>query len=117
MRKGRGVPEGLWIKCQACKEILYHKEVSENFHVCPRCSHHFRITAQQRLSMLFDSGRFKVLFPRVRSCDPLSFADSKPYAERLTAYQKKVGSGDAVVTAQGDLDRHPCLIAAMEYRF
>lgn len=117
MKKGRGVPEGLWIKCQACKEILYHKEVSENLHVCPRCSYHFRISARSRMSMLFDDGRFKVLFPKVRSCDPLSFVDSKPYAERLGAYQKKVGIGDALVIGHGEINRHACLIAAMEYQF
>jgi acetyl-CoA carboxylase carboxyl transferase subunit beta len=117
MRKGSGVPEGLWIKCESCKEILYHKEVSENLHVCPRCGFHFRITAHQRLKSLFDNGRYKTLFPKVRSTDPLSFIDSKPYQERLEAYQKKVGIGDALVVAQGELDHQLCVVAAMEYRF
>ncbi len=117
MKRGEGVPRGLWIKCEACREILYHKEVSQNHHVCPRCSYHFRITAEQRLEMLFDNARFKLLFHRVRSLDPLQFADTKPYGERLRAYQKKLGPGDALFVAQGEIGRIPAIVAAMEYRF
>ncbi len=112
-----GVPRGLWIKCEKCKEILYHKEVSENLHVCPRCAHHFRISAEQRLAMLLDGGQYKELFPKVRSVDPLGFVDSKPYEERLRVYNKKLGGGDALVVAQGELDGHPVLVAAMQYAF
>jgi len=112
-----GVPQGLWIKCDSCREILYHREVSDNLHVCPRCSYHFRISAERRLRQLFDNGRFKILFPRVKSADPLGFVDSKPYAERLKAYTKRVGSGDAVVVGEGEIGRHRALVAAMEYGF
>lgn len=112
-----GVPQGLWIKCDSCREILYHREVSENLHVCPRCSHHFRISAERRLRQLFDNGRFKVLFPRVRSTDPLGFIDSKPYIERLKAYTKRVGSSDALLVGEGEIARQRAIVAAMEYAF
>jgi len=111
-----GVPKGLWVKCNSCKETLYHKEVVQNLHVCPRCDHHFRIAAAERLSMLYDNARYKLLFTRVRSVDPLKFVDSKPYAERLKTYQRK-GSGDAVVVARGEIHGRPTMIAAMEYGF
>jgi acetyl-CoA carboxylase carboxyl transferase subunit beta len=112
-----GVPQGLWIKCTECREILYHREVSDNLHVCPRCQHHFRISAERRLKMLFDNGRFKRLFVKVRSSDPLRFVDSKPYAERLKTYAKKHGPGDALMVGQGEIERHPVIVGAMEYGF
>ena len=98
--KNGGVPQGLWIKCDSCREILYHREVSENLQVCPRCDNHFRISAELRLRQLFDNGRFKRLFARVRSADPLGFVDSKPYADRLKSYTKRVGPGDALLVGQ-----------------
>ncbi len=117
MESGGGVPQGLWIKCSECREILYHREVSDNLHVCPRCSYHFRISAERRLKMMFDHGRYKSLFSRVRSTDPLKFVDSKPYVERLRSYTKKHGSGDAILIGQGEIERHPVVVGAMEYGF
>jgi acetyl-CoA carboxylase carboxyl transferase subunit beta len=109
--------KGLWIKCLGCGEILYHREVSDNAHVCPRCGYHFRISADLRLQMLFDNGRFKKLFGRIRSADPLTFVDSKPYPERLKVYNKKFHGSDAVVVAQGEIAKIPAIVAAMEYGF
>ena len=109
--------QGLWVKCLGCGEILYHREVSGNFHVCPRCGYHFRISADLRLQMLFDNGRFKTLFGRIRSADPLGFVDSKPYPERLKVYNKKYNGSDAVVVALGEIGKIPTLVAAMEYGF
>jgi acetyl-CoA carboxylase carboxyl transferase subunit beta len=117
MTNGGGVPQGLWIKCTACREILYHREVSDNLHVCPRCGHHFRIAAERRLKMLFDNGRYKGLYTKIRSADALGFVDSKAYAERLKSYNKKLGPGDALLVAQGDIDKHPAVVGAMEYAF
>jgi acetyl-CoA carboxylase carboxyl transferase subunit beta len=117
MVSSKGVPQGLWIKCEACREILYHREVSDNLNVCTRCNHHFRIAAERRLKMLFDGGKYKKLFPRVRSSDPLGFVDSKPYGERLKVYTKKYGPGDALLVGQGDMERQPVVIGAMEYGF
>lgn len=112
-----GVPQGLWIKCDSCREILYHREISDNLEVCPRCDHHFRISAKTRLEMLFDNGRYKVLFPKVRSIDPLDFVDSKPYAERLQVYSKRFGNSDALVVGQGEIEKQGAVVAAMEYGF
>jgi acetyl-CoA carboxylase carboxyl transferase subunit beta len=117
MKNGGGVPQGLWIKCAACREILYHREVSDNLHVCPRCNHHFQISAERRLKMLYDNGRYKRLFAKVRSSDPLGFVDSKPYSERLKAYGKKHGPGDAMLIAQGEIERLCVVVGAMEYGF
>jgi acetyl-CoA carboxylase carboxyl transferase subunit beta len=109
--------QGLWVKCTGCGEILYHREVSGNYHVCPRCGYHFRISADLRLQMLFDNGRFKKFFGKIRSADPLSFVDSKPYSDRLKIYNKKFSGSDAVVVGQGEVSKIPALIAAMEYGF
>ena len=117
MSNGNGVPRGLWVKCPSCRAILYHREVSDNHQVCPQCEHHFRLSADERLAMLLDGGRGKRLFYRVRSADPLGFVDSKPYVERLKAYNKKFSGSDAVKVAQGEIDRHPAVVAAMEYGF
>ena len=117
MRSRSSPAQRLWVKCQSCKEILYHKEVHSNLNVCPRCQHHFRIDARERLSMLFDNGKYKELFGRVRSADPLQFTDSTPYSERLTAYQRKVGSSDALVVGRGAIAGQTTMVAAMEYKF
>ncbi|MGD8440845.1 MAG: acetyl-CoA carboxylase, carboxyltransferase subunit beta [Holophagae bacterium] len=117
MAQTEGVPKGLWIKCDACREILYHREVSGNQDVCPRCHYHFRISAGRRLDLMFDNQRYKRLFGRVRSADPLDFTDSKPYKERLRVYNRAFPSSDGVVVAQGDIERRTVVIAAMEYGF
>jgi len=117
-RGGRGgVPDGLWVKCEGCREILYHREVSGNAFVCPRCGHHFRISAHERLTMLFDGGRYKELFSRIRPTDPLEFVDSRPYRERLKAYQKRTRVYDALVVGRGHIGEIPAIVAAMEYAF
>ena len=112
-----GVPDGLWVKCEGCREILYHREVSGNAFVCPRCGHHFRIPATERLAMLFDGGRYKELFSRIRPTDPLEFVDSKPYPERLKSYQKRLKTSDALLVGRGTIGGIPAIIAAMEYAF
>jgi acetyl-CoA carboxylase carboxyl transferase subunit beta len=112
-----GVPDGLWVKCEGCREILYHREVSGNAFVCPRCGHHFRISAHERLKMLFDNGRFKELFTRIRPSDPLEFVDSRPYRDRLRTYQKRLKVHDALVVGRGHIDGIPTIVAAMEYAF
>jgi acetyl-CoA carboxylase carboxyl transferase subunit beta len=115
--KNGGVPKGLWIKCEACGEILYHREVSDNLQVCTKCGFHFRISADLRLRQLFDNARYKKLFPRVKSADPLEFVDSKPYSDRLQAYTKRTGPGDALLVGLGEIDRQGVVVAAMEYGF
>jgi acetyl-CoA carboxylase carboxyl transferase subunit beta len=110
------VPEGLWVKCGSCKEILYRKDVLKNLSVCPRCAFHFRVSARERLAMLFDAA-FEEFDTRLVSADPLDFRDSKPYAERLKAGKAKTDSYDAVVSATGAMGGRRTVIAAMEYGF
>ena len=117
MANDKSRSQGLWIKCSDCGEILYHREVTGNHHVCPRCGYHFRISAELRFKMFYDNGKYKRLFGKIRSSDPLGFVDSKPYSERLKVYNKKFKGSDAVVVAQGEIHKIPTVIAAMEYGF
>jgi acetyl-CoA carboxylase carboxyl transferase subunit beta len=110
------VPEGLWIKCGSCKEILYRKEVVQNLSVCTKCSFHFRISARERLGMLFDSAPEEFDVGLVSS-DPLAFRDTKPYATRLKDGKDKTNSWDALVSTVGVMDGLRVVIAAMEYGF
>ncbi len=110
------VPEGLWVKCGNCKEILYRKDVLKNLSVCPKCAFHFRIGARERLEMLFD-GPWEEFDHGLVSADPLQFRDSKSYADRLRSGKAKTDSYDALVSAVGTLDARRVVIAAMEYAF
>jgi acetyl-CoA carboxylase carboxyl transferase subunit beta len=111
------IPEGLWIKCDECKEIVYRKEVEQNLSVCPKCGYHFRIDARERFQMLFDDGAYKEFAANIRSGDPLDFRDTKRYRDRLKVYEQRVGKGDAVLCAEGKLDGLNVVICAMEYNF
>jgi acetyl-CoA carboxylase carboxyl transferase subunit beta len=111
------IPEGLWVKCDDCKEIVYRKEVEANFNTCPKCSYHFRLTARERFEILFDDNKYKEFATDIRSGDPLGFRDTKRYADRLKVYQQRVGSGDAVLCAEGKLEGLPIVICAMDYAF
>ncbi|HEY2325701.1 MAG TPA: acetyl-CoA carboxylase, carboxyltransferase subunit beta [Thermoanaerobaculia bacterium] len=115
--KQTAIPEGLWVKCDECKEIVYRKEVEANFNVCPKCGYHFRISARERFEMLFDDGKYKEFASDIRSGDPLEFRDTKRYRDRLKVYENRVGKGDAVLCAEGKLDGVPVVVCAMEYTF
>ncbi len=110
------VPEGLYVKCGACKESIYRKEVLKNLSVCPKCAFHFRISARERLTLLCDTiwEEFDV---DLVSSDPLSFKDTKPYAARLADGLKKTESLDALISAVGPLDGISTVMAVMEYGF
>ena len=110
------VPEGLYVKCGACKESIYRKEVLKNLSVCPKCAFHFRISARERLTLLCDTiwEEFDV---DLVSSDPLSFKDTKPYAARLADGLKKTDSLDALISAVGPLDGISTVMAVMEYGF
>ena len=110
------VPEGLWVKCGSCKEILYRKDVLKNLSVCPKCAFHFRISARERLEMLFD-GPWEEFDRGLASADPLGFHDSRPYVERLRAGKAKTDSWDALVSAVGPLGGRRTIVGAMEYGF
>jgi len=110
------VPEGLWVKCPGCGEVLYNKDLAANLHVCAKCAHHFKIGAVDRLRSLFD-GAWEEHDRTLASLDPLDFTDTKPYRGRLLASQRATGQRDAVLVATGQIERRPVVIAAMEYAF
>jgi acetyl-CoA carboxylase carboxyl transferase subunit beta len=114
--KASRVPEGLWVKCPGCSQIIYNKDLATNLSVCPKCAHHFRVTAVERLRMLFD-GEWTAHDADLASTDPLEFTDTKPYKARLKAGIVSTGLKDAVIVASGTIERVPVIIAAMEYAF
>jgi acetyl-CoA carboxylase carboxyl transferase subunit beta len=115
-QKPSRVPEGLWVKCPDCAQILYNKDLETNLHVCPKCAHHFRIGAVDRLRALFDAEWIEH-FTDLTSNDPLHFADTKLYRDRLKATIKSTGIKDAVIVATGRLNGLNVVVAAMEYSF
>ena len=110
------VPEGVWVKCGSCKEILYRRDVLKNLSVCTKCAFHFRIWARERLDMLFD-GSWEEFDHGLVSSDPLEFEDSRPYAARLRAGKAKTDSFDALVSAVGEMGGRRAIVGAMEYAF
>ena len=110
------VPEGLWVKCPGCAQVIYNKDLAANLNVCPKCAHHFRINATERLRMLFD-GEWIEYDKDLVSTDPLEFTDTKPYKTRLKASIDATGLNDAVIVASGTIDGIPAIVAAMEYGF
>jgi acetyl-CoA carboxylase carboxyl transferase subunit beta len=111
------VPEGLWVKCPGCSQIIYNKDLATNQNVCPKCAHHFRISAAERLRGLFDDEQWTEHYSNLTSTDPLEFVDTKPYRERLRSTIKASGMNDACIVATGKLDGLHVVIAAMEYSF
>ena len=111
------IPEGLWSKCPACNQFLYHKELKNNLMVCPKCNYHFRIDSEERFRLLFDDGEYKEIHREVLSGDPLHFVDHKPYTERLSKYREKFGHTDAVRNAIGKIGGTTCFVCSMEFGF
>ena len=109
--------EGLWIKCDGCKQIIWKKDLDTNLQVCPKCGHHFKIDAATRLAQLLDDGQWTERDSALASSDPLQFVDQKPYAERLETTRAATGLNDAVITAEGKLDGRGVIVCSMEYRF
>ena len=116
-RRSSKVPEGLWVKCDSCRQILYNKELARNYKICPKCGFHFRLSAAERLRMLFDDEQYNELESELRSTDPLRFRDTKRYRDRLAEYEESIGPSDAIVIGSGMLDGIPVLIGAMEFFF
>jgi acetyl-CoA carboxylase carboxyl transferase subunit beta len=112
----RVVTEGLWIKCTGCKEPLWKKDLESNFQVCPKCSHHYKISAYERINLLMEPGWIEH-DASLYSTDPLDFKGTKPYKESLESLAKKVGMLDAVVNVEGNIDGVPVMLSAMEYTF
>lgn len=108
--------EGLWVKCESCRAIVFRKDLEENLQVCPKCQFHYRMTAKQRLELLLD-GRWTEHDAGMVSTDPLHFVDNKPYSKRIKDAQKKLGMNDAIITAEGQLNGRPVICCAMEFAF
>jgi acetyl-CoA carboxylase carboxyl transferase subunit beta len=109
--------EGLWVKCEGCRQIIWKKDLEENLNVCPKCEKHFRIDARKRLALLLDENQFEMFDGNISSTDPLKFVDLKPYSSRLRQAQRDTGLKDAVINAQGKLQGRSVIASVMEYAF
>jgi acetyl-CoA carboxylase carboxyl transferase subunit beta len=109
--------EGLWVKCEGCRQIIWKKDLEENLNVCPKCDKHFRIDARTRLSQLLDDNQYETFDGNISSTDPLKFVDLKPYASRLKQAQSDTGLNDAIINAHGKLQGRPVVASVMEYAF
>jgi len=109
--------EGLWVKCDDCRQIIWKKELEENLNVCPKCDFHFRIDAPTRVALLLDEGSYQIRDESLASTDPLQFSDTRPYKSRLQKSQAETGLKDAIINAEGTLQGRPVIISAMEYSF
>ncbi len=116
-RRTRSVPEGLWTKCPACDAVLYRAEIERNLNVCPKCSHHMRIGARERLMKFFDAGSTTELAKSIEPEDPLRFKDTKRYRDRLAQTQKLTGERDALIVMAGRLAGIDVVACAFEFQF
>lgn len=113
----RSVPEGIWKKCNRCSAVLYRAELNRNMEVCPKCSHHMRIRARDRLDFFLDREPRDEIGAGIRPVDKLKFRDTKKYRDRLVQAQKKTGEGDALVAIRGQLKSIPVVTCAFEFEF
>jgi acetyl-CoA carboxylase carboxyl transferase subunit beta len=109
--------EGLWQKCEGCRQIIWKKDLEANWNVCPKCGWHSRIDALTRIRMLMDDGEFEEFDADLRSSDPLGFVDAKPYSERLESMQRSTKMSDALISAAGRLAGRQLQICSMDIRF
>lgn len=115
-KKGK-IPEGLWVKCDNCREIVYKKEIDKNLSVCPKCNYHFRITARDRLKLLVDEGSFTEFDENLISLDPLKFNDKKSYLDRLKENQEKSGLKEALISGDALIKGYPVSVVIMDFSF
>ncbi|PYX38623.1 MAG: acetyl-CoA carboxylase carboxyl transferase subunit beta [Acidobacteria bacterium] len=109
--------EGLWVKCDGCRQIIWKKDLEDNLNVCPKCDKHFRIDARSRLAQLLDDNQYEVFDANLVSTDPLKFVDLKAYSSRLKQAAQDTGLTDAVINAEGKLNGRSVVMSAMEYAF
>lgn len=109
--------EGLWVKCQGCQSIIWKKDLEQNWQVCPKCNHHFRLGAGKRLELLLDDAQWIEHDRELASSDPLHFVDTRPYTERLRDAQERLGVADAILTVEGRLNGRAVVCCAMEFGF
>jgi acetyl-CoA carboxylase carboxyl transferase subunit beta len=108
--------EGLWIKCNGCRAVIWKAELEANLNVCPKCQHHFKLDARQRIELLLEPG-YELVDKGLRSTDPLNFTDVKPYKQRLRKAREATGLDDAIINAIGNMGHHTVVLSAMEYGF
>lgn len=111
------IPEGLWVKCEGCREIIYKKEIDKNLKVCPKCNYHFRINAGERIKLLADEGSFVEVNTELTSADPLSFKDNTSYPERIKTSQLKSGLKEAVVSGRARIKGADVVLVIMDFAF
>jgi acetyl-CoA carboxylase carboxyl transferase subunit beta len=109
--------EGLWVKCEGCRQIIWKKELEDNLNVCPKCDYHFRIDSAQRLMLLLDEDSIETQDESLESTDPLNFSDTRPYKARLEKSKAASGLKDAIINATGTMNGRPVIVSAMEYSF
>ncbi len=115
--KKSDIPDGQWIKCEKCGEIIYAKQLEMNAWVCFKCDHHFRIGSEEYISLLFDKNSFKEINKKIKSADPLEFEDTKSYKDRISETIKKTGLNDAVKTGTGSINGNKVSFACMDFKF
>ncbi len=111
------IPEGLWVKCENCKEIVYKKEIEKNLKICPKCNYHFRISARERLKLIVDDGSISEIGADITSGDPLVFRDTLPYKERIRESQAKSGLKEAILAGEALISGYPVIVAVMDFSF
>ena len=111
------IPEGLWVKCDSCREIIYKKEIDKNLKICPKCNYHFRISARERIQLLVDDDSFTEINTGLSSTDPLGFRDKVPYRERLEENKKKSELEEAAVSGEATIAEHPVVVVIMDFSF
>jgi acetyl-CoA carboxylase carboxyl transferase subunit beta len=109
--------EGLWVKCEGCRQIIWKKELEDNLNVCPKCEYHFRIGSAERLMLLLDEDSIETQDESLESTDPLNFSDTRPYKARLEKSKAASGLKDAIINATGTMNGRPIIVSAMEYSF
>jgi acetyl-CoA carboxylase carboxyl transferase subunit beta len=116
-RQKRGVPEGLWLRCDGCKATVFRKQVEKNLGICPECGHHFYVSAAVRIQQLLDQDSFEEWFADIAPCDPLGFQDKKPYKQRLVEEQQRTGMREACVVGRGYMRGRPMVLGVTDSAF
>ena len=113
----KDLPEGSWVKCEKCGEMLHRTQVEDNFWTCNKCGFHFRIGSEEDIGILIDKKTFKEIDKKLKANDPLGFVDTKSYKSRLAEAQKKTGLTDAIRTGTGEINGHPVVFGCMDFKF
>src|SRR4030095_16299145 len=111
----KDVPDGTWIKCPECNEMMHKKQWESNFYMCTKCGHHFRIGSEEYISIILDEGSFKEMDRKIRSIDPLNFTDTKPYKKRLEETMESTELYDAIKTGTGKINGTEVVLACMDF--